>query len=1059
MRLERTVLGLAVCWLAGCGSPAEDTQAPESTTAPRAPTLEVPSSQEVHLGSPRWLQREMAEPITRDTASVRSDPFLLELNAGEYLALTAEQDGGDVALLLRSPAEKVLRRIDSPTQDQGGEMIEFVATDTGVHKILVEVLGASAGHYTLGIDALRPAGEDDMRRADASDLLSRAEALRRQKGRENLEEALPLYRRAVEQHRALDGGEKLAIALERHGKASLLLGRRKEALLLYEEADALFTRHLLEDPRIAAMWNDLGVLYRYFGDPTVATLFYRRSLEYWQRQGDLAKQAQILNNLGRLSSAEGSIHRASSYYREAEERWKELGDGRRQAIALNNLGGLYTLLGEPETALSFLAEARKRLSDDDTKSLGTNLKLSGDALLQTGQLEQAVARYRGALALFQRLGDDTSFGHCLIGIARSQIQAGRFAHASQTLDEALQHFASLKDPRGRAIALHDLGIANYRAGFLDQALQHHEQALQEVRAQEDPIAQGANLFRIAQLDREQDRLEQAHEKMALAVRIVEQVRGQTHRTDLKSSFFAARHEYYDAWIDILWQLHGRSPEQGFERTALEVSERSRARGLLDSLAAIRKERPQASAHLEAQRDQLLRQLELAEHRARRLRRSGEDPRALLEQEREIHRLLDLHRQLEKDQQQPFQPPQVAPLDFEAMQSTLDDDTVLLHFDLGPQRSLVWLLHRGLLRSAELPAASELELEIRRTYAMLETSHFQLARSRSRELQKRLGTLLLEPLAPLPEAGRLLVSPEGPLHYIPFGALENPATGRLLLEDYEVVRTPSISALRSLRARSGTDSPSPERRGVLAIVADPVFDVSDPRLAAVHPGLPEPLLDNGDTQRREQEFPRLPSTAIEALEIQALLAPGQRSWLGLGFAAHREAVLEGSFRDHRILHFATHAIIHDRHPELSRLVLSRFDATGRPLEGDLRALDLSRLSTRADLVVLSACRSALGAQIHGEGLVGLTSIFFRAGARSVLVSLWSVDDVATADLMKRFYTYLLHQDLPPSSALRRAQLDLRQFPRYEAPFFWAGFVLQGDDSKDGLEISTTPPEPP
>jgi CHAT domain-containing protein len=164
---------------------------------------------------------------------------------------------------------------------------------------------------------------------------------------------------------------------------------------------------------------------------------------------------------------------------------------------------------------------------------------------------------------------------------------------------------------------------------------------------------------------------------------------------------------------------------------------------------------------------------------------------------------------------------------------------------------------------------------------------------------------------------------------------------------------------------------------------------------------------------------------------------------LGLDANRETVLSGRLARYRVVHFATHGVLDAAHPELSGIVLSQVDSRGRPREGFVRAHEIYRLSLPADLVVLSACSTALGREIHGEGLVGLTRGFQYAGARAVLVSLWEVEDRATAELMRLFYRELLQRGRTPAAALRAAQTALRRKPGWRAPYYWAGFVLQGD----------------
>jgi CHAT domain-containing protein len=144
-----------------------------------------------------------------------------------------------------------------------------------------------------------------------------------------------------------------------------------------------------------------------------------------------------------------------------------------------------------------------------------------------------------------------------------------------------------------------------------------------------------------------------------------------------------------------------------------------------------------------------------------------------------------------------------------------------------------------------------------------------------------------------------------------------------------------------------------------------------------------------------------------------------------------------------LHFATHGLLDPKNPEFSGFFLSMVDATGRPQNGFITMQDVFRLQAPVDLVVLSACRTGLGKDVRGEGLIGLTRGFMYAGASSVVASLWKVDDEATADLMKHFYTNMLQKGMRPAEALRAAQNTLRQDPHWQSPHFWAGFTLQGE----------------
>ncbi len=321
--------------------------------------------------------------------------------------------------------------------------------------------------------------------------------------------------------------------------------------------------------------------------------------------------------------------------------------------------------------------------------------------------------------------------------------------------------------------------------------------------------------------------------------------------------------------------------------------------------------------------------------------------------------------------------------------------------------------------------------------------------------------------------RLVIVASGPLQYVPFAALRIPASsdspqaGPLprLIDDHEVVAVPSASVIAALRREPDARLPGPAAAtepqtglSTIAIVADPVFDASDPRVRrARRPATDRHSADNragnvpsvaqAEAERvltgvRGGQLARLPFSRGEAHALLSLVPPGVAT-VTPDFAANRAWATSAPLGRYRILHFATHALIDTRQPQLSSIVLSLVDEHGRPRDGFLRMHDIYNRELPVDLVVLSACQTALGREVRGEGLVGLTRGFMYAGAKRVVASLWQVDDQATAELMTRFYRHMLRGGRRPAAALRAAQRELAREPRWAAPYFWAGFVIQGE----------------
>ncbi|MGH9364414.1 MAG: CHAT domain-containing protein, partial [Thermoanaerobaculia bacterium] len=320
----------------------------------------------------------------------------------------------------------------------------------------------------------------------------------------------------------------------------------------------------------------------------------------------------------------------------------------------------------------------------------------------------------------------------------------------------------------------------------------------------------------------------------------------------------------------------------------------------------------------------------------------------------------------------------------------------------------------------------------------------------------LSQMLLGPVARKLGSKRLLIVVDGALQYVPFAALPSPTRGGYvpLGAEHEVVSLPSASVLAVLRREIAGRAPLSK---TLAVLADPVFEKDDERLKKVGrdtkesakaiPPLDSPLVrsaqDLGLEEGGRLRIPRLPFTRREAEAIFSL-APAAKRKEVLDFDANRAAATSEELGQYRFVHFATHGFLNSIHPELSGLVLSLVDRNGNDQNGFLTALEVYNLKLPVDLVVLSGCRTGLGKDVKGEGLIGLTRGFMYAGAARVLVSLWDVDDEATAELMTRFYDGMLgRRHLSPAAALRAAQISISKEKRWQAPYYWAAFVLQGE----------------
>jgi len=275
------------------------------------------------------------------------------------------------------------------------------------------------------------------------------------------------------------------------------------------------------------------------------------------------------------------------------------------------------------------------------------------------------------------------------------------------------------------------------------------------------------------------------------------------------------------------------------------------------------------------------------------------------------------------------------------------------------------------------------------------------------------------------------------------------TERPLIVDHELISLPSASALAIQRKGLRDRKPAPN---AVAVIADPVFSATDERLGVrTKTGAAKQVPGDGSANTRLIEhladdsgliIRRLKFTRQEADQILAE-APRAKNLRAVDFKANRAMVTGNELSKYRYVHFATHGYIDSERPDLSAIVLSLVDENGKPQDGFLRAHEIYNLNLPAELVVLSACETGLGKEIKGEGLVGLTRGFMYAGARRVVVSLWNVNDKATAELMARFYRGMLRENKTPAAALRTAQIEMSRQRQWQSPYYWSAFVLQGE----------------
>lgn len=858
--------------------------------------------------------------------------------------------------------------------------------------------------------------------------------------------AAAAQRQALALERRLGRLSEEGKALNNLGLALHTQGDLREALGFYQQALDAFARAGEQGLWRANVLLNLATVYGSLGEPDAALASTREVLALERTLSDRRGEARALNNLGVLEYNRGDFGAALEAYEPALALARELGDRLQEAALLHNLGTAYYGLGDYERALDGFEQALaiRRPAGATNGEVRTEIAIA-HARLRLGQSAPALdvghRAAEAASAAADREGE--MLARLLLG---TLLTADRPATALSELTRALDLARQLEDRLNEVSALRRLGEARL-ALEQPEAIQALEQAVDLARAARAPARAVEALTVLAQAKRMLDRPGEARAQAEEALQLIETLRTTETDPDLRASFLAAQRAAFELEVDLLMELEARSPGQGYARQALAIGERARARSLIDLLQEARADiREGVDPALRDRERALLMRLNAKAGRQAELMSRPAMAERRRSAEREVRSVLDELDQVQEEIRRGSpryaaltQPPLATG---EEIQGLLDGETLLLEYWLGEERSYLWAVDRVSVTGSELPPRARIEAAAREVYGRLGV--LAPGDDRLAPAAASLSRMLLGPVAGKLGKRRLIVVADGELQYIPFGALPSPdAAPEPLLVRHEIVNAPSASAV-AVQRRLPHRSPAP---GAVAVLADPVFDAADPRLAA-HGGK---RTANGDRPRSAaSSFLRLPWSRREAEAIAAVVPTG-RSLVALDFRASRATALSPELSGYRIVHFATHGIIDARTPALSGLMLSRIDERGAPLEGFLGLRDVYNLRLGADLAVLSGCETALGKQVRGEGLVGLTQGFLYAGARQVVASLWRIEDRATAELMSRFYRGLLVEGRAPAAALRQAQLAVRDDKRWRSPYYWSGFVLQGDwaEASSGL----------
>jgi CHAT domain-containing protein/Tfp pilus assembly protein PilF len=1037
--------------------------------------------------------------LEREIAGGEKHNYSLAVAGGEYIHVNVQQRGVNLNVRLIGPDGR-LADSDSQRDTADKEHVYMLTESPGTASLEVSssLKDDNKIRYVLTVQDWRPATQQDRDRLSARSLHQEGLTLERKgtpearrQAIDKIKEAHGLYLRADLPSNAAGMLHDLAAVYTRLGELNLSIEALNESIPLCRAAGNLRCE--------SVAYNYIGTHYQeYAGDYRKAMNALVRALELVRAEGNKRSEAVALNNVATVYFLMGEYQNASDYYHQSLLLRRESLDRTGESTSLNNIGGTYRELGEYQKALEYydlsLGIARELKDRIHEARMLNNI---GSVHSDSGDYPKALDYFNQALAIRrevkERRGEATTLNN-IAGVYREQ---GEDRKALEYYKQALALRREVRDRRGELTTLVYIGRSLEKLDELSSALEYLNLALPISRAMGARNDEAAALHGLAAVEKKRGNLPGAQNHIEGALEIIESLRQDVASADLRASYLASKQHYYEFYIDLLMNLPQGESGANSVGAALMVNERARGRSLRELLIESRTDiREGVDPALIEQSRTIQARLNNKSARYGQLPDNPANAAQATALRAEIASLIEEYRRVEA--QIRVQSPRYASLIHppaltldEIRQQVLDPQSLLLEYRLGKERSYLWVVSDTACQSFALPRAEHIQAAARRFYELItapsksvnagasestgsRTSSFA---SNYQRVARELSQMLLGPVADQLGRKRLLIVADGALEYIPFAALPAPgiqgrrpepdgrerAGSRLrtpdqapLIANHEIVNLPSASVLALIRRELKGRKPAPK---ALAVLADPVFGSDDARVAANAGQVKAQgsLAQRGEVQRNNAApselqrslresglggFVRLRFSRQEADTIASFLQENDRL-KALDFKASRATALGESLGQYRILHFATHGLLNSQHPELSGLVFSLIDEQGNPQDGFLRFHDIYNLKLNADLVVLSACQTALGKEVRGEGLIGLTRGFMYAGAPRVVASLWRVDDRATAELMKRFYRGILQERLRPAAALRAAQVSMRGELRWSAPQYWAAFTLQGE----------------
>lgn len=1022
---------------------------------------------------------EVGKMIEREIAVPDKHLYKISVPGKNYLVVKVDQKV-DVLVTVTDTGGKKLLEVDNPFGIQLAETVRLIAENDTDYSFEVRILEPKAkpGSYKITVETLRIATAEDQKRMVAESLFAEADVAVNKRTAESYKIAEEKFKQSLPIFQELNDKRREHYVVDRLARIAGNTGDKKKSQEYAFQALEI-AKQMNDKIFLARSIDYLGVSYFTQGESRKAIQYWEEALQMYLERNDQSQITATLNNIGAAYGNLGEYAKSMDYYKQVLEPARKQETRNLEIGVLRNIGVAYGNLGEREKGLEYLEEAlaiaRKAKERRQEAFILTTM---GSSYSSINNDQKAIELYNQSIIIEREMGNKFGEVSALNSLGYSHYKLKEYQKALEYLNQGVEINKSLNLRNLEATLQYQTGLVYAALKEYAKARDYFTKARESFEFMETRLQKHRANYMLAQIDADEGKFDDAQAKMKPILDYFESARKQFVQPEQRSTYFSTGQAVYESYLELLMKKHQNGDKNAADE-AFQISEKTRARSLLEIISRTKIDfRQNASPEL-IEREKTLR--ELINDRSGRLTRllTGkftEEQKKAAEKELADFRTeyQDIEIKLLTTNKRYAELVAPSPLSLaEIQQQVLDSDTVLLEYALGKEKSYLFVVTQNSLQTFELLKRAEIEEKSRNYFEALTARNKKIKFETAEEKQKRvekadteivnladsLSQTILAPAEKVLNKKRLLIVPDGILQYIPFASLTKDK--QPLVNNYEIVSLPSASTLAVLRKEFGNRQPAPK---TIAVIADPVFTAEDERFKTLEAkkkgNSPNQIAVSAKTRGIEEEelnrvtddfgggesgfnFSRLPFTRKEADAISTL-TPQNVKKLSLDFSANLSNATNPELSNYKIIHFATHSFLNSRRPELSGIVLSLIDENGKPQNGFLRTDEIYNLNLPAELVVLSGCRTGLGKEIRGEGLVGLTRGFMYAGAKRIAVSLWDVNDEATAELMSRFYKEMLgNKKFTPAAALRQAQLSMAKDKRWSNPYYWAGFILQGE----------------